>query len=107
MTYVTIAGQAVLDIYECENARCWFITRKVQKAGQNFLSGYVRCFKPAMLAEFRNLPEEVFNDPKQSIWKVTKKAWPRCPCVDVKQEQAKQKVVGCDDAIASDSCSRN
>ena len=98
MTYqVTVVGKPVLDIYECDNGRCWFVTKKTRKAGQDFLSGYVRCFRPSMLAEFHHLPEEVLNDPKQSMRRVPKEAWPRCPCVDVKDVGADEKIVRCND----------
>jgi hypothetical protein len=94
---VTIFGEPVVDIYESENTRCWFITKKVQKEGQWFLSGYVRCFKPLMLAEFRHLPEETLQDMTRHIWKVPQDAWKRCPCVDIEEDCEGPKIVRCDE----------
>lgn len=91
---VTIAGKPVIGIYECKkNARCWFITNKVQKHGQYFLSGYVRCFNPEMLAEFHHLPEEVLDDTGNSMRKVPEDAWWRCPCVNIEEDRGQRKIV--------------
>jgi len=94
--HITIAGKPVIDIFEADNGRCWFITKKVQKHGQWFLSGYVRCLKASMLAEFSNVPEEALNDTVRHIWKVDKEAWHRCPCVDVKEDTDVPRIVRCD-----------
>lgn len=97
MTYrVTIASEPVVDIYEAENGRCWFVTKKVQKEGQWFLSGYVRCFEPSMLAEFHHFLEETLQDMGMHIWKVLRDVWHRCPCVDIEEEREEPKVVRCD-----------
>ena len=90
---VTISGEPVLDIYGCYNGRHWFITKKVQKYGQCFISGYVRCLKPLMLAEFNDLPDEVLDDMGNSIWKVPKDAWHRCPCIDIDDETERRRIV--------------
>ena len=90
---VTILGEPILDIYECENGRCWFITKKTQRHGQSFLSGYVRCFKPLLLAEFHYLPEQVFDDMGKKTWKVSKEAWPRCPCVEIQKGSEHRTIV--------------
>ena len=86
-TIVTIAGERIVDIYELENGRCWYVTKRIQKQGQGFVSGYVRCLGTSMLAEFQHLPEEVLQDKGQHIWRVPEEAWGRCPCVDVKREE--------------------
>lgn len=94
---VTIVGEPVLDIYESDNTRCWFITKREKKEGQLFLSGYVWCFEPSMLAEFRHVPEEVLRDVTEHIWKVPKDAWHRCPYVDIKEDIEGPAVVRCDE----------
>ena len=95
---VVIAGVPVVDIWECFNGRCWFITKRTEKNGQYFLSGYVRCLNPMMLAEFQHLPEEVFADMGERIDRVPEEAWHRCPCVDVVPEGSRPVVVRCDDS---------
>ena len=90
---VKIAGEDILEIYACGDGRHWFITKKTQKQGQCFLSGYVRCLKSSMLAEFIHLPEEVFDDMSDSIRKVPKDAWVRCPCVDIVDEAEGQTII--------------
>jgi hypothetical protein len=90
---VKIAGEDILEIYAFDDGRHWFITKKIQKQGQCFLSGYVRCFRPLILAEFIHLPEEVFNDMSGRIRKVPKEAWIRCPCVDIVDETKELTVV--------------
>jgi len=106
---VTIAGKPVIDIYEADNGRCWFVTKRVLKDGQQFLSGYVRCLRPSMLAEFHHLPEETLKDTVGHIWRVDKDAWHRCPCVDIQEDTEKPKIVHCDgrdtNARPSNSCS--
>ena len=106
---VTIVGKPVLDIYESDNTRCWFITKKEKKERQLFLSGYVRCFKPSMLAEFRHIPEEALLDATEHIWKVPEDAWHRCPYVDIKEDIRGPAVVRCgeprDEAAACPSYS--
>lgn len=93
--HVTIAGKPVVDIYEAHNARCWYVTKRMQKEGQIFLFGYVRCFKPPMLAEFRHVPEEALLDTGKHIWKVPEEAWCRCPLVRI-EDRSGPKVVRCD-----------
>jgi len=97
---VTIVGEPVLDIYESDNTRCWFITKKENKEGQLFLSGYVRCFKPSMLAEFRHIPEEALLDMTEHIWRVPEDAWHRCPHVDIMEDIDGPVVVCCGEARA-------
>lgn len=46
-----------------------------------------------MLVEFHHLPEEVFDDTGDDMWKVPQKAWHRCPCVDIDDETGKRKIV--------------
>jgi hypothetical protein len=93
---VTIADTPIVDIYEADNGRCWFVTKKVCKHGQLFLSGYVRCLKTSMLAEFSNMPEEVMEDKGGYIWKVNKDAWCRCPCVDVQEDIDEPEIINFD-----------
>ena len=95
-TIVTIAGERIVDIYESANGRCWYVTKKVQKQGQGFVSGYVRCLRTSALAEFRHLPEEVLQDRGRHMWRVPEEAWWRCPCVDVEREGEKPIIVRCD-----------
>lgn len=92
---VTIVGEPVLDIYESDNARCWFVTKKEKQRGNIFLSGYVRCFKPSILAEFRHVPEEALLDMGGHIWKVPEDAWHRCPYVDIIEDVPGPVVVRC------------
>ena len=92
---VVISGIPVVDIWECFNGRCWFVTKRTLEKGQYFLSGYVRCLKPQMLAEFQHLPEEVFSDLGQRIHRVPKEAWHRCPCVDVLPKGPMRVIVRC------------
>ncbi len=93
---VTVAGQRIVDIYESENGRCWYITQRTQRQGQGFVSGYVRCLKAAVLAEFSHLPEEVLQDSGQRVWRVPQEAWWRCPCVDVTEEGAGPTIIRCE-----------
>jgi hypothetical protein len=92
---VTIAGEPVADIYEAQNARCWYVTKRVEKEGQVFLFGYVRCFEPPMLAEFRHVPEEALLDMGEHMRKVPEDAWCRCPGVAV-EKCGGPKIVRCD-----------
>ena len=92
---VVIVGVPVIDIWECSNGRCWFVTKRTKEKGQHFLSGYVRCLDPMMLAEFQHLPEEVFSDLARRISRVPKEAWHRCPCVDVLPKGPKRVIVRC------------
>ena len=85
-TVVTVAGERIVDIYESQNGRCWYVTKKIQKQGQGFVSGYVRCLWTPMLAEFQHLPEEVLQDTAQHMWRVPESAWGRCPCVKVERD---------------------
>ena len=81
---VTIARKPVLAIYEnIKNARCWYVTRKVKKAGHVFLFGYVHCHRPSVLAEFQHVPEEALLDLGKHMWKVPQEHWWRCPLVDI------------------------
>lgn len=93
---VAVAGQRIVDIYESENGRCWYITKRTQRQGQGFVSGYVRCLKAAVLAEFQHLPEEVLQDTGQRVWRVPQEAWWRCPCVDVTEEGAGPTIIRCE-----------
>ena len=93
-TNVTIAGQPVVDIYECQDARCWYVTRKVREQGHWFLYGYVRCFEPALLAEFQHVPEEALLGMDSRMWRVPQEVWHRCPLVAV-EESSGLKVVCC------------
>lgn len=90
---VTIVGEPVLDIYESGNGRCWFITKKVHRHGQQFVSGYVRCLKASTLAEFHHLPEEVLGDMGRLTWRVSEEAWRRCPCIDIEESGKQHQVV--------------
>ncbi len=91
---VTIVGKPVVDIYEARNARCWYVTKRLEKEGQVFLFGYVRCFKPPMLAEFQHLAEEALLDMGEPLWKVPEEAWCRCPLVKI-EDGSGPKVVSC------------
>jgi hypothetical protein len=93
--HVLIANVPVVDIYEADDGRCWFVTEKVFKYGQWFLSGYVRCIKTSTLAEFCNMPEELIEDSVKHIWKVKKDAWSRCPCVDVQDDTVEPEIIPC------------
>ena len=93
-TTMTIAGEPVVYIYECQDARCWYVTRRVQKQAQWFLYGYVRCFESALLAKFQHVPEEALLDMDAHIWKVPREVWHRCPLVAV-EESSDPKVVCC------------
>ena len=106
-SHVVIAGVPVVDIWECFNGRCWFITKRTEKNGQYFLSGYVRCLNPMMLAEFQHLPEEVFDDMGERIDRVPQEAWHRCPCVDVVPNGSRRIVVHCDDPADDDRLGRS
>lgn len=105
---VAVAGQRIVDIYESENGRCWYITQRIQRQGQGFVSGYVRCLRAAVLAEFLHLPEEVLQDTGQRVWRVPQEAWWRCPCVDVAEEGAGPTIVRCEGegSRPSPSCSK-
>ena len=92
--HVTIAGQPVVGIYEARNGRCWYVTKRREKEGQVFLFGYVRCFRPPMLAEFQHLAEEVLLDMSEHVWKVPQEAWCRCPLVKV-EDCSGPKIVCC------------
>jgi hypothetical protein len=93
---VTIAGEPVVDIYEnVRNMRCWYVTKRAQKEGHVFLSGYVRCLRPHLLAEFQHLPEEALLDMGKHMRKVPEDAWHRCPLVRI-EDCSGPKVVRCD-----------
>lgn len=91
---VTIAGRPLVDIYEARNGRCWYVTKRLEKEGQVFLWGYVRCFKPPVLAEFQHLSEEALLDAGGRLWKVPQEAWGRCPLVKI-EDCSGPKVVCC------------
>jgi hypothetical protein len=93
---VSVAGERIVDIYESENGRCWYITERIQRQGQGFVSGYVRCLQTSMLAEFQHLPEEVLQDTGQHVWRVPEEAWWRCPYVDIEEDGAGPTIIRCD-----------
>jgi hypothetical protein len=95
-TVVTVAGERIVDIYESANGRCWYVTKRMQKQGQEFVSGYVRCLGASMLAEFQHLPEEILQDRVQPLWRVPESAWGRCPCVKVERDGEGPIIVRCD-----------
>jgi hypothetical protein len=81
---VTIKGKPVIEVFESFDGSYWFVTERLQKGGQTYLSGYIRSAGPAhMLVEFRDLPEATLNTSEKSIWKVANKRWHMCPGIEL------------------------
>jgi len=92
---VVILGKPVAAIYEnVSNARCWYVTSKVPEEAHAFLSGYVHCFRPPMLAEFQHVPEEALLDVGEPMWNVPQEHWWRCPLTDI-EDLGGPKVAHC------------
>jgi len=92
---VTIKGQPVIDIYESFDGSYWFamekawkqnslIGRKVHKNDQIFF-GYVRLSSCPDCAEFGYFSEAEVKRLGPRVWKVDKRNWSVCPCVEVEQ----------------------
>lgn len=92
---VTIKGKPVIEIYESFDGSYWFVTerawkqdsligRKVYKNDQ-ILFGYVRLSSCPEYAEFGYFSETELTRLGWKVWKVDKRNWSVCPCVQVKE----------------------
>ena len=92
---VTIKGKPVIEIYESFDGSYWFVTekawkqdsligRKVYKQDQ-ILYGYVRLSSCPDCAEFGYFSETELMRLGWRVWKVEKRNWAVCPCVEVEE----------------------
>jgi hypothetical protein len=107
---VTIKGQQIIEVYESFDGSYWFVTekawkqdsligRKVYKQDQ-ILYGYVRLSACPQFAEFGYFSEVELMRLGWKVWKVEKRNWSVCPCVEVvevpeEQERAGAEADGC------------
>ena len=101
---VTIKGQPVIEIYESFDGSYWFVTekawkqdsllgRKVYKNDQ-ILYGYVRLSSCPDGAEFGYFSETELMRLGWRVWKVDKRNWSVCPCVEVEDVPEEQERAG-------------
>jgi hypothetical protein len=101
---VTIKGQPVIEVYESFDGSYWFVTdkawkqdsllgRKVYKQDQ-ILYGYVRLSSCPDEAEFGYFSEAELLRLGWRVWKVEKRNWPVCPCVEVVEVPEDQERAG-------------
>jgi hypothetical protein len=92
---VTIKGQPVIEIYESFDGSYWFVTekawkqdsligRKVYKQDQ-ILYGHVRLSSCPDCAEFGYFSETELMQLGWKVWKVDRRNWSVCPCVEVEE----------------------
>jgi len=92
---VTIKGQPIIEVYESFDGSYWFVTerawkqdsliaRKVYKQDQ-ILYGYVRLSSCPQFAEFGYFSEAELKRLGWRVWKVERKNWAVCPCVEVQE----------------------
>ena len=105
---VTIKGQPIIEIYESFDGSYWFVTekawkqdsllgRKVYKQDQ-ILYGYVRLSSCPGEAEFGYFSEAELQRLGWRVWKVEKRNWSVCPCVEVievPEEEPTVEAEGC------------
>jgi hypothetical protein len=107
---ITIKGQPVIEIYESFDGSYWFVTgkawkqdsllgRKVYKNDQ-ILYGYVRLSSCPDDAEFGYFSETELMGLGWKIWKVEKRNWSVCPCVEVEDVPEEQERAG----VEADGC---
>ena len=101
---ITIKGQPVIEIYESFDGSYWFVTdkawkqdsllgRKVYKNDQ-ILYGYVRLSSCPDSAEFGYFSQTELMRLGWRVWKVDKRNWSVCPCVEVEEVPEEQERVG-------------
>jgi hypothetical protein len=107
---VTIEGQPIIEVYESFDGSYWFVTenawkqdsligRKVYKQDQ-ILYGYVRLSSCPDCAEFGYFSEAQLLRLGWKIWKVEKRNWSVCPCVEVEEVPEEQEQPG----VEADGC---
>ena len=104
----TIKGQPIIEVYESFDGSYWFVTekawkqdsliaRKVYKQDQ-ILYGYVRLSGCPDSADFGYFSEAELKRLGWRVWKVERRNWPVCPCVEVEEvadEPGSAEVGGC------------
>jgi hypothetical protein len=117
---VTIKGQPIIEVYESFDGSYWFVTegawkqdsligRKVYKQDQ-ILYGYVRLSGCPEGAEFGYFSEAQLLRLGWKVWKVERRNWPVCPCVEVVEVPEEQELVsaeaeGCGTCVPQSACS--
>ena len=101
---VTIKGQPIIEVYESFDGSYWFVTekawkqdsllgRKVYKNDQ-ILYGYVRLSNCPNCAEFGYFSETELMRLGWRVWKVERRNWSVCPCVEVEEVPEEQERAG-------------
>lgn len=101
---VTIKGQPIIEVYESFDGSYWFVTdkawkqdsllgRKVYKNDQ-ILYGYVRLSSCPDSAEFGYFSQTELLRLGWRVWKVERRNWSVCPCVEVEEVAEEQERVG-------------
>lgn len=101
---VTIKGQPIIEVYESFDGSYWFVTekawkqdsllgRKVYKQDQ-ILYGYVRLSSCPDCADFGYFSEAQLMRLGWKVWKVEKRNWSVCPCVEVEEVPEEQERAG-------------
>ena len=107
---VTIKGQPIIKVYESFDGSYWFVTdkawkqdsllgRKVYKNDQ-ILYGYVRLSSCPDGAEFGYFSETELMRLGWRVWKVDKRNWSVCPCVEVEEVPEEPERAG----VEADGC---
>ena len=101
---ITIKGQPIIEVYESFDGSYWFVTekawkqdsllgRKVYKNDQ-ILYGYVRLSSCPDSAEFGYFSQTELLRLGWRVWKVERRNWSVCPCVEVEEVAEEQERVG-------------
>ena len=102
---ITIKGRPVIDIYGTYDGKHWFITKRLEKDGEQFLFGYVKVLPFFDLVQFCYLPEAEFKKLGKMAWKIPKENWHLCPEFEVLNisEEEKQQILGIQDSAELDN----
>ena len=90
---ITIKGRPVIDIYGTYDGRHWFITKRLENDGEQFLFGYVKVLPFFDLVGFCYLPETEFKKIGKMAWKIPKENWHLCPEFEVLKTPEEEKQV--------------
>jgi len=92
---VTIKGKPVIDIYESFDGSYWFVIERAWKQdsligrevykNDQILYGYVRLSSCPDCAEFGYFSEAELKRLGPQVWKVPRRNWSVCPCVEVEE----------------------
>jgi len=91
----TIKGKPIIEIYESFDGSYWFATEKAWKQdsliggkiykNDQIFFGYVKLSSCRDCAEFGCFSEAELKRLGNWVWKVSRRDWPVCPEVDVRQ----------------------